>query len=125
MGPIYVVPPAPFFGQNIPTLVLQGTAPANTGCVAGSVPVIHPDIQLPNSMHIVLPRSTSSITITNLDGANTLLVSTGLGTPMAAVGPADDPAVLFGSFKEIVLAGAGATAPAFSIYAVVALGPSA
>ena len=125
MGPIYVVPPPSFFGQNNPTLVLQGTAPANTGCVAGSVPVIHPDIQLPNPMHVVLPRSTCSITITNLDAVDTLLVSTGLGTPMAAVGPSDDPAIVFGSFKELVVAGAGATSPAFSVYAVVALGPVA
>ena len=125
LGPIYVVPTPEFFGTSVPTLTLQGTAPANTGCTAGSVPLIHEDIQDPNPMHIVLPRSTSSISITNLAdpaGTDTLLISTGLGSTMASVGPTDDPATVFGAFKDIVVAGVGAVAVPFSIYAVVALG---
>jgi len=125
LGPIYVVPNPEFFGTTIPTLTLQGTAPANTGCTAGSIPVIHPDIQDPNPMHIVLPRTTSSITITNPSAADTLLVSTGLGSTMVAIGPTDDPAVVFGAFKHVVVSGVGATAVAFTIHAVVALGADA
>jgi len=122
LGPIYVVPQPEFFGQNIPTLILQGTAPNSTGCTAGERPALDLDMQVPNPMHIVLPRTTSSITINNLSTTETLLVSTGLGTPMTAVGPDDDPAVVFGSFKEIVIAGDGANVD-FSVYAVVGLGP--
>jgi hypothetical protein len=121
LGPIYIVPTPEFFGQSIPTLNLAGTAPAGTTAVAGSAPPIDLDMQIPNPMHVVLPRTTSSITINNHDPANTLLISTGMGAPMVAVGFDEDPLVVFGSFKEIVLAGVGGAVP-FSINAVVALG---
>jgi len=121
LGPIYAVPTPSFFGQVIPTLLLSGTAPDGTGAVAGSVPPLDLDMQVPNPMHIVLPRPTSSITFANHDPANSLLVSTGSGTPMVQIGFDEDPMVVFGSFKEIILAGDGGPVP-FSVHAVVALG---
>jgi len=127
LGPIYVVPTPAFFGTPEPTLSIRGTAPANTGCTAGSIPAVHPDMQDPNPMHIILPRTTSSISIVNLAnpaGSDTLLLSTGLGATMTATGPTDDPATVFGAFKEIVVAGAGSAAVPFSIHAVVSLGVS-
>ena len=122
LGPIYIVPTPVFFGTVIPALTFQGTAPANTLCVGGAVPVIHEDSQEPNPMHIILPRTTSSITITNLSAGDTLLISAGIGMTLRSVGSDDDPAVIFGAFKEIIVAGDGAVAVPFAIDAVVALG---
>jgi hypothetical protein len=121
LGPIYVVPHPEFFGQVIPTVMLAGTAPDGTGAVAGSVPPLDLDMQVPNPMHIILPRATSSITINNHDAANPLLVSTNPAAPMVTVGFDEDPLVVFGSFKEILVAGDGGPVP-FSVQAVVALG---
>lgn len=121
LGAIYVVPTAVFFGEPIPTLLLSGTAPAATTAVAGSVPPLDPDMQVPNPMHIVLPRGTTSVTVTNHDLANPLLLSTGSSVPMVSVGFNEDPLNVFGSFKEIVVAGDGGAVP-FSVYAVVGLG---
>jgi hypothetical protein len=121
LGPIYVVPTPSFFGQVKPTLALSGTAPNGTTAVAGSPPPLDLDMQVPNPMHIVFPRPTSSITIINHDAANSLLVSTGPDAPMAEIGFDEDPLFAYGSFKEIVVAGSGG-AVSFSVQAVVALG---
>jgi hypothetical protein len=123
LGSIYVVPPPIFFGQPQPGITLQGTAPGGTGCVVGSVPVFHPDMQAPNPLHIVLPRWTATCFVNNLSGADTLLASTGWGDVMTSAGPTEDALEWGGGIKELVLAGEGATAPPFSIYAIVALGP--
>jgi hypothetical protein len=122
LGSIYVAPPPEFFGQPNPAITLSGTAPDGTGAVAGSVPPVHPDMQSPNPMHIVLPRRTASCFINNVDAANTLLVSTGWGIPMTPVTPTEDVIELGGGSRDVVIAGLGGTAD-FSIYAVLNLGP--
>lgn len=122
LGPIYVVPTTAYFGMSHPALPLEGLAPMATGCVAGSVPAVDVTCQVPNPMHIVLPRYTKSVTILNRSGANTLLISTGLGVPMTAIGPTDDPMTVFGGVKELVVASAGGAVIPFSVHAVLAVG---
>ena len=128
LGPIFIVPNPIFFGTNIPILNVSGTAPANTGSTDGSVPVVNEDSQLPNPMHVVLPRPTSSITISNHSGADELLVSFGLGQIMSSVDPGDEATIFGAAMKDVVVAssdngGPGAATVTFSIKAVVALGP--
>jgi len=122
LGSIYVVPPAPVFGQPQPGVSLAGTAPAGTGALAGAVPPFDPDMQVPNPMHIVLPRYTQSCFINNTGAANDLLCSTGWGLPMLLAGPNEDAIEFGGGIKEVVLAGSGGITT-FDIYAVLALGP--
>jgi len=123
LGSIYVVPPAIFFGQPQPGISLYGTAPGNTTCTAGALPALDLDMQVPNPMHIVLPRWTATCFVNNLSGADTLLVSAGWGQQMISAGPTEDAIEWGGGVKELVLAGVGATAPPFSIYAIGGLGP--
>lgn len=120
LGSIYVVPVPQFFGQPSPGMTLQGTAPAATTAVAGAVPPIDLDMQVPNPIHLVLPRWTSSLFVNCTAG--TLLVSSGWGVPMIAVASTEDPVEVGGGVKELVLAGSGGAAT-FTIYAVTALGP--
>lgn len=79
--PILVVPPAPFFGTNSPSLTLSGTAPA-ISAVAGEAPP-------PTSMFIALPRTASSIEVHSLEavGGGQLMVSFGEGISMAPILP--------------------------------------
>lgn len=121
LGSIYVLPPPSFFGQPQPGLTLAGTAPAGTGAVVGSVPPISPDMQVPNPMHIVLPRWTVSCFVNNT-GLNPLLCSSGWGLPMLEAGTNEDAIEFGGGIKELVLAGSGGTTT-FDIYAVIAVGP--
>lgn len=121
LGGLYVVPPASFFGMPNPGLTLHGTAPAGTGAVAGAVPPFDPDMQIPNPMHIVLPRSTQQCFVNNTS-ANTLLCSTGWGIPMISTPTTEDVIEFGGGVKELVFAGAGG-ACTFNIYAVISLGP--
>lgn len=123
LGPIYVMPSAPFFTMNVRTIPLQGTAPANTGCLPGKVPLIGLDGQTPNPMHIVLPRFTQSVRIVNRGGA-VLLVSYGLGETMYSMAPAED-ATFIGGVSQLVFAsadntGVAAASVAFSCQAVIA-----
>jgi hypothetical protein len=120
LGSIYVVPTPIFFGQPGPGLTLQGTAPAATTAVAGAVPPIDLDMQVPNPMHLVFPRRTAACFVNCTSG--TLLVSTGWGDPLIEVAATEDSVELGGGVKELVLAGSGGAA-IFSIYTITALGP--
>lgn len=120
LGPIVVVPPAKFFGYPEVPLILGGTAPGNTGAASGVNAPLNESMQVPNPMHIVLPRP-GEVRLQNMDGVNDLLYTTGLGQPMATLA-ASDWVILPGGVKEILLAGDGATAPAFELSAVVNLG---
>lgn len=126
LGSIYVVPPADFFTQPQPGITLYGISPANTTSVAGSPPAFDPDHQAPNPLHLVFPRRTSSCYVNNLDGNDTLLASPGWGQTMTSIPGAEDPIefIAGGGVKGLVLAGAGANSPNFSVYATIALGPS-
>lgn len=126
LGPIYVVPPAKFFGMVGPPISLDGTAPANTGSVKGKVPNLTPDGQAPNPMHIVFPRHCRNFHLINRHATKILLLSFGLGDSMSSLGPGED-IMLYGNVKEVILAalentGAGAVGIEFSIQAIVALG---
>jgi hypothetical protein len=120
-GPILVIPPVMFWQTGRPALSLAGIAPSNTGCTAGNIPVVDETVQIPLPMHIVLPRPTSLITITNMNSAAgvTLLVSPGLGLPMVEIAYGT-PVNFEGGIREIVLARAsGAGGCAFSIFAAI------
>lgn len=121
LGPIVIVPPPQFFGMQTPLLSFQGRAPAGTTASFGNPPPVDPDIQIPNPMHIVLPRPARSLVLRNMDGANALFVSFGLGYPMTRLEIGEDLSYDQGSFKEIVLASAAGTACSFAVDAAVAL----
>jgi len=88
LGPIVPIPAALFYGKQSSGLGLAGTAPANTGCTLGAVPVIDETVQTPLPMHIVLPRPAARFEVTNygdsVGGTGGLLVSLD-GTPMVRV----------------------------------------
>lgn len=111
-GPILVIPPAIFWHDRHPALTLAGTGPAATGCTVGNIPLIDPTLQTPPPLHLVLPRPAKLVTIADMTGGTTLLVSSGLGVPMAELGSV--PINFEGGIREIVLAN-GAD---FSIFAV-------
>lgn len=84
-GSILVVPNAGFYGHAASVIALAGTAPAGSDCAAGVPPVIDQTVQKPMPMHIVFPRPLAVLTIRNIDPAESLLVSFGLGQPMIEV----------------------------------------
>lgn len=120
LGPIVVLPTAGFYGSPNAPLTLAGIAPANTTAVAGANTPLNEGMQAPNPMHVVLPRP-SGLVIRNLDAVNDLLYSFALGHPMLTVAAATSVAIT-GGVKEILLAGEGATSPAFELSVVVNLG---
>lgn len=75
--PIYVVPPAKFFGVRNSTITLYGTAPAGTNATAGALPPA-------GVLRIALPIYTSGMFLRNL-GTVDLLFSLDEGMPMAPV----------------------------------------
>ena len=87
LGPILIVPPRGFFsGGPAGTFTVVGTAPSNTGNVAGNPATIDETVQVPLPMHIVFPRPASAMVIRNDDAAGDLLVSYGVGMPLLTVG---------------------------------------
>lgn len=126
LGPIYIVPPARFFGMVGSPISVDGKAPANTGSVIGKVPQVTPDGQVPNPMHVVLPRHCRNFRILNRSIDTVLLLSFGLGDSLSTLGPGQE-SMLYGNIKEVVLAsvdnsGANAKSVEFSIQAIVSLG---
>ena len=97
-APIYVVPPAKFFGVRNSTITLYGTAPAGTGASAGSLPPT-------NVMRIALPIYTSGMVLRNL-GTVDLLFSLGEGMPLAPIpaAPSEPFEIDTGAMDEIFLA---------------------
>jgi len=70
LGPILPVPAAAFYGKSTSALAFFGTAPSNTGCLAGHPPVIDETVQAPLPMHFVLPRPSARLEIRNLGGGS-------------------------------------------------------
>jgi hypothetical protein len=81
LGPIKVIPNTMFYGTTVGHIIMSGTAPSNTGCTFGNVPAMDETYQVPNPMHIVLPKLSGGIEIQNLTNA-AMLVSFGLGEQM-------------------------------------------
>lgn len=132
LGPILPVPPAGWWTITEPTLILAGEAPATgAGAVAmgaaSNFPAPDLDLQIPNPLHFVLPRPTTSINIRNTEagGGATLRVSHGLGAQIYEIAPGAER-TYFGAVKEICLmsAAAGATC-SFAIEANINLGGAA
>jgi hypothetical protein len=76
-------------------------------------------------MHLVLPRPAATLTITNQDTEDDLLISFGLDQPMFALGPGHSSVPTGGGYslsgvREIVLASSTASSVAFSIEMVIA-----
>lgn len=125
-GPISVIPNAGFFGSLIPAIALAGTAPANTTCTFGNLPVFHDDWQAPNPLHLILPRRARAIQIRSFTTTG-LLVSFGPGMPMTRVLNTEPLLISAGNVKDIFLAsadssGGAALAVDFAIHASLALG---
>lgn len=135
MGPILVVPTADQWTLRELVLVIRGTAPQLGGGAAamtlGDTPTPHPDLQIPNPLHLVLPRPTTSMSIRNLEAApgTGLLVSYGLGQTVYEIA-AGNLRETFGSFgsgtiKEVCLmANAAAAVADFEITVTLSLGPA-
>jgi len=102
LGPIYLVPPPNFFSFPNAPINIQGTAPANTGALAGSTPPRNLDGQLPPVMSIVLPRP-GTVTIRNVDPAIGLLYSFNEGESMIQL-PFLEETITFGGVKRIFVA---------------------
>ena len=130
LGPILIVPTAPFFGRAAAVLAFSGLAPAGTGCVDGSVPVYDPSMQNPPPMHVVMPRPMGSLTIHNTEavGGDDLLITFGAGMPMIKIPPQGSSQPTGGGYSlpgitEFIIAkgGAGAGACSFAIEGVIGL----
>ncbi len=107
MGPILAVPPARSFGMAQPSFTLSGTAPSNTSCTVGAVPLWVLNGASPNPMHIVFPRPLSSLRLQNTHATRTLLFSYGAGQIMQTIPPGEQTMVYTGQTKELVLARQG------------------
>lgn len=123
LGPTLVIPPVDFYGKSGGgTLIITGTAPTGTGCSIGEPPVVDLTVQTPIPMHIIFPKTCSSIRITAETDGKTVLMSHGLNDPMLPVENSDpvgwDDDINRG-INEVVLAGLTDAAP-FTIYAVMA-----
>lgn len=123
LGPIYGLPPAPHFGTRCPSFTLQGTAPSDTGSVAGGLPQLSedPGSVVPRALHLVFPNNLSEIGILNIS-ANNLLVSFGFNQAMRRVPAGEMLAVTHGraSIREVLLACPDAGGAAFTMRAVAA-----
>jgi len=105
-GPIMPIPPAIQFGLGGMAMTLTGTAPAGTLCTPGHTPNIDETVTVPLPMHIAFPRPSYLASIRNIDPAQTLLFSFGLGMPMSPLPPLTETSS-FGTpaIYELVLAG--------------------
>ena len=128
LGPILCIPPANQMTMTETTLVISGTAPQLGGAVAmgvaGTIPTPDMDLQIPNPLHLILPRPTSSVTIRNTDGASALRVSHGLGQQIYEI-PLGTARTFFGAVKEVCLQSAAAALCTFSIEANINFGGAA
>jgi len=132
LGPILVIPTVEQWTTlHETTQIIQADAPAlGIGAVAmavGGTPAPDPDLQIPNPLHFVLARPTTSITIRNLEAApgTGLLVSHGLGQAVYEI-PAGEERTYFGAVKEVCLmANAAAALASFEIEANLNLGGAA
>lgn len=124
LGPIYCLPPAPYFGMRRPAFTLQATAPSSTGSSLGALPVLDEDLTSagPRAMCLVFPRQLTELTVRNLSGVS-MLVSFGLGQGMRDVAAGGVVVLASGTAttKEIVVAcPVGVAGAAFSLHAVSA-----
>jgi hypothetical protein len=129
LGPILCIPTALQMSMPETTLVISGDAPQLGAGLAmpvmGNFPVPFTDLQLPNPLHIVLPRPTTSITVRNNDGVTGLRVSYGLGQQVFEI-PVSGERTHFGAVKDICLMSAAAGALAsFSLEANINFGGTA
>ena len=127
LGPILCIPTAPQWTMARTTLIISGVAPQlGGGAVAlgaeGTISAPDLDLQIPNPMHLILPRPTTSITVRNTDGASALRVCFGLGQQVYEI-PALGNRTFFGAVKEVCLMSAAVAALAtFSVEANIHLG---
>lgn len=128
LGPIYIVPVTEFWGLSEPTLTLAGTAPDGTDCTVGLAPVFnekwHDGAPLMNPLYLVFPRPLTAITVRNDEaaGGDPLLLSMGVGMPMANIPPQAELSLFTGASKEMILAGSGGPV-AFSLYSSMLVNP--
>jgi hypothetical protein len=107
-GPILLVPTVYQFGFQDSTITIYGTAPG-VSAVPGDKPPA-------TSLIFALPLFTTSVTIVNLDGVNSLLVSTNRGTPMVPI-PADGVINIdTGSISEMAVASENGNEVTFSMF---------
>lgn len=105
-GQILIVPPADYFGVQNSTISLFGTAPG-----LSALPGEYPPL---GAMSFGLPLYSTSGEITNLDGADALLVSFGEGQLMASIPAGGSFPIDDGSVIEVFLASASGNPIEFS-----------
>lgn len=107
-GPIKIIPTPETLFSPKPMLTLSGLAPGVSGVVGGQPPA--------GAMHIQIPMFADTITISNRDTANDLLIACGRGTPLMEITDGTSPSFHVGSCSEFFLCGdQGAAAVAFSL----------
>jgi hypothetical protein len=113
-GPINIIMPQSSLTVARPLLTLAGTAPDTASTAGEKAPE--------QAMHFHLPLHSSGFILVNLDAANPLHVSFGVGHPMAVVPAADALAFYDANMSEVLISGAGNNV-AFSMVISLQNGP--
>jgi hypothetical protein len=97
-GPIFIIPSFAFYGVQNPLLAISGTAPGLGGALmAGYVPP-------QDSMWVVLPAYSKSVTILNLSSSTSILVSFGKNRPFIEIIGGVSASFHTGGVAEILIA---------------------
>jgi len=97
-GTILMVPPPTFYGIMNPILTISGLTPGLGGSLMAG------DIPPPGSMRVALPSYSKSITVLNLSGSTSILISFGKDRPFMEIGGGITPSFHVGGVAEIYLA---------------------
>jgi hypothetical protein len=121
LGAIYMIPTAAVYGMPHPVFTTQATAPSDTGCVAGAPPIFDEDLTSagPRPLYLVFPFPLTELTVRNLDGANTMLMSFGPGQPMMTLPAGSETQLFSGGTKEMILACPDAGGCSFGLHGIL------
>ena len=113
-GPINIILPQSSLTVGRPLLTLAGTAPDTASTAGEKAPE--------GALHFHLPLHSSGFILVNLDEANPLHVSFGVGHPMAVVPGGNSLAFYDANVAEILISGNGNN-PTFSMVISLQNGP--
>lgn len=102
---IMIIPQAQYFGVQDSVVAVTGSAPGISAVSGDPAP--------PTSLQFTLPLYSSTVTISNLDTTNTLLV--GFNSPMVPIAAGQVLPLVDGSIVDVAVAAAGGTAVDFTL----------